>query len=247
MITELAHIAHSRFELRGIKGRLSEVERITKPDRYNPSYWLVKNVIGDLPYSYGCLLPHAVNAQRTVDEVFQSRLPNTFYILSNREGELMTRWRKASIISGQVKSLLDEMEISGVFDWRVKSLYSIFKKMKRFPISEDEIFDKIGVRIVVKSDEDVERIKSTLLAAPLMFRPIAEYRFKRLGKLHPPIRMVEKEDGYRALHMNLYAKDIEGEEELFELQLMTVADFNKLYPDLVPESRRMYKLEDQYS
>lgn len=100
-------------------------------------------------------------------------------------------------VSGIVRKFLEENGFEGVqVDGRLKSLYSVFAKMKRKELlSVDEIFDIFAIRVILPASENVSELYEVLGLLHTNWRPIPS-RFKDFVA-------VPKPNGYQSLHTAL--------------------------------------------
>lgn len=106
----------------------------------------------------------------------------------------------------EVAHVLNKEGIDFQMDGRVKSVYSLFKKLKKTGGSIDDIFDLIALRIVVESKEDCYR---TLGILHSMYQPM-------IARIKDYIA-VPKPNGYRSLHTTV----ITPNEQIVEFQIRT--------------------------
>lgn len=248
MRCEFGHRLLSLGERMTLDERLADVERITLTERYDCYYWRhmmltrqfkLSNISED-PFDY--LLSVMVRAQKKVDEAFYDCLPHHYALVANHEGDLALRWRKAAVIGSQIRDLIKQIGVEATVDGRVKSYFSLFKKTQENKVDLEEIFDKIGIRVLVQTEEDKEKIKEAILSRPIEFRLKPSYKFRYRGDIHVSERLIDKPSGYKALHLNLFSRNVGGTEELFELQIQTMDDYLREFPDQFPSVHALYKI-----
>ncbi len=107
-------------------------------------------------------------------------------------------------------SLQKELVASGLknarVDYRVKNLFSLWKKLARKDMDPDKVFDILAVRVIVKTVEDCYR---TLGIIHKHWRPIP-------GRIKDYIA-VPKPNGYRSLHTTIFR----GDGGIIEIQIRT--------------------------
>lgn len=97
------------------------------------------------------------------------------------------------IIVAGILRLLTNNGIQGRIQARTKSLYGIWRKMKRKGKSLDEIMDRIGLRVIVTSVLDCYTVLGLLHAH---FKPIPDTFNDYIG--------LPKDNGYQSLHTCVY-------------------------------------------
>ncbi len=107
-------------------------------------------------------------------------------------------------------SLQKELVASGLknahVDYRVKNLYSLWKKLLRKDMDPDKVFDILAVRVIVKSVEDCYRVLGIIHKH---WRPMP-------GRIKDYIA-VPKHNGYRSLHTTIFR----GDGGVIEIQIRT--------------------------
>lgn len=113
--------------------------------------------------------------------------------------------RKLAVARHEVEQALQKESIDFKMDGRVKSVYSLHKKLKKVEDIED-IFDLIALRIIVKNKSDCYRVLGVLhgLYQPMVSR-IKDYV------------AVPKPNGYQSLHTTV----ITPQEHIIEFQIRT--------------------------
>ncbi|MBH1980789.1 bifunctional (p)ppGpp synthetase/guanosine-3',5'-bis(diphosphate) 3'-pyrophosphohydrolase [Candidatus Saccharibacteria bacterium] len=114
--------------------------------------------------------------------------------------------RKLGIVRTEIEHELDkhgfEFEING----RVKSIYSLYKKLKKVDGNIDDIYDLMALRIIVDSKEDCYRVLGILHG---MYQPM-------IARIKDYIA-VPKPNGYQSLHTTV----ITPTKQIVELQIRT--------------------------
>lgn len=91
-------------------------------------------------------------------------------------------------------------------DFRVKRLYSLYKKLKRHDMDIDEVYDLVALRVIVPTVEDCYRVLGVIHG---MWRPLPN-RIK--DYIATP-----KTNGYRSLHTTIFT----GDGGIAEVQIRT--------------------------
>jgi GTP pyrophosphokinase len=116
--------------------------------------------------------------------------------------------RKLQAAQKEVEKTLNEQSIDFQIDGRVKSIYSLYKKLKKVNGEIDDIYDIIALRIVVQTADDCYRVLGLLhqLYQPMLAR-IKDY-------IASP-----KPNGYQSLHTTV----ITPKEQIIEFQIRSRA------------------------
>ena len=109
-----------------------------------------------------------------------------------------------------IKSLKKELAKNGVIefntDWRVKGLYSLYKKLKRKDMDIEKIHDLLAIRIIVPNVPDCYRILGIIHNS---WRPLP-------GRIKDYIAF-PKTNGYKSLHTTIFT----GDGGIIEIQIKT--------------------------
>lgn len=109
-----------------------------------------------------------------------------------------------------VKKLEEELSIFDVhierIDSRIKHLYSLWQKLKRYKMDQSKIYDVIALRIIVPSISDCYQALGVIHG---LYRPVPG-RFK-------DYIAVPKPNGYRSLHTTIFS----GDGTTLEIQIRT--------------------------
>ncbi|NLB17811.1 MAG: bifunctional (p)ppGpp synthetase/guanosine-3',5'-bis(diphosphate) 3'-pyrophosphohydrolase [Syntrophomonadaceae bacterium] len=133
--------------------------------------------------------------------------PDVFYELVDRiKIKRKEREEYVQSLIHQLKESLDEVSIEADIAGRPKSLYSIYNKMLKQGKDLDEIYDKIAIRVVVKSVRDCYGVLGVIHT---LWKPLPR-RFK--DYIATP-----KANMYQSLHTTLVGKGGEP----FEVQIKT--------------------------
>ncbi len=133
--------------------------------------------------------------------------PEVFYQLVNRlKTKRMEREQYVSSLIEQINDNLARSSIEADIDGRPKNLYSIYNKMLKQGKDLDEIYDKIAIRVVVKSVRDCYAVLGIIHT---MWKPLPR-RFKDYIATPKP-------NMYQSLHTTLIGQGGEP----FEVQIKT--------------------------
>lgn len=114
--------------------------------------------------------------------------------------------RKLGTVRQEVEAKLKSEGIDAEINGRVKSIYSLHKKLKKVEGRVDDIYDLMALRIVVKNKEDCYKVLGILHG---MYQPI----FSRIKDYIA----VPKPNGYQSLHTTI----ITPTEQIVEFQIRT--------------------------
>ena len=108
------------------------------------------------------------------------------------------------------RSIQKELVANGIktarVDYRVKNLYSLWKKLARKNMNPDDVYDILAVRVIVKSVEDCYRALGIIHKH---WRPVP-------GRIKDYIA-IPKANGYRSLHTTIFR----GDGGIIEIQIRT--------------------------
>jgi GTP pyrophosphokinase len=113
--------------------------------------------------------------------------------------------RKLAKVRHDVDQRLKDDAIEHVMDGRVKSVYSLHKKLKKVE-SIDEIYDLIALRVVVEDAETCYRVLGIIHA---MYRPMVNRIKDYIARPKP--------NGYQSLHTTIITEN----EQIVEFQIRT--------------------------
>lgn len=119
----------------------------------------------------------------------------------NEKLERLDKFRK-SVIKELVKSGFTEFNS----DYRVKGLYSFYKKYLKYKKDIESIYDLLAMRIIVEKTEDCYKVLGIIHSS---WKPLP-------GRIKDYIAR-PKTNGYRSLHTTVFA----GDGELVEIQIRT--------------------------
>lgn len=116
--------------------------------------------------------------------------------------------RKLGVIRNEVEKALSQNGLTFTINGRVKSVYSLYKKLKKVNGNIDDIYDLMALRIVVPTKEDCYRVLGVLhsIYQPMIAR-IKDY-------IATP-----KPNGYQSLHTTV----ITPSKQIVEFQIRTEA------------------------
>lgn len=114
--------------------------------------------------------------------------------------------KKLDVVRADVKKALDERGVEFEMDGRVKSIYSLHKKLAKHNQNFEEIYDLIALRIIVKDNPTCYQVLGIIHA---LYNPMLE-RIK--DYIAQP-----KINGYQSLHTTIITDD----EQVVEFQIRT--------------------------
>lgn len=133
--------------------------------------------------------------------------PKEFHRLQNMmKKRLGKSTRKLGIVRQQVGTELSKQDIEFEINGRVKSIYSLYKKMKKVDSNIDDIYDLMALRVIVKNKEECYKVLGILHA---MYQPM-------ISRIKDYIA-VPKTNGYQSLHTTV----ITPNEQIVEFQIRT--------------------------
>lgn len=109
-------------------------------------------------------------------------------------------------IEGEVKELLDSEGIKFELSGRIKSVYSLHKKLAKYDQNIDQIYDLTAMRIIV---DDITTCYLVLGLVHSLYTPMA-------GRIKDYIAM-PKQNGYQSIHTTVITK----EKKIIEFQIRT--------------------------
>ncbi len=143
-----------------------------------------------------------------IEEIAFSYLnPTEFKQLKNQlRKRLGKSTRKLGVVRNEVEKALNEQGVKHEINGRVKSIYSLHKKLKKNDRTIDDIYDLMALRIIVDTKEDCYRVLGLLhtLYQPMIAR-IKDYI------------AVPKPNGYQSLHTTV----ITPAKQIVEFQIRT--------------------------
>lgn len=116
--------------------------------------------------------------------------------------------RKLGAVKGEVEAELKKHNIESSVNGRVKSLYSLHKKLKKVDGNIDDIYDLMALRIVVENKDDCYRVLGLLHS---MYQPM-------ISRIKDYIA-IPKPNGYQSLHTVV----ITPAKQIVEFQIRTYA------------------------
>lgn len=114
--------------------------------------------------------------------------------------------RKLGVVRQEVEARLKQEHIEAEINGRVKSIYSLYKKLKKVDGNLDDIYDLMALRVVVKNKDDCYKVLGILhsLYQPMISR-IKDYI------------AVPKPNGYQSLHTTVLTPS----KQIVEFQIRT--------------------------
>ena len=97
--------------------------------------------------------------------------------------------RKLGIVRQEVEQELKKQQIEAEIDGRVKSIYSLYKKLKKVDGNIDDIYDLMALRIIVSDKDECYKVLGVLHA---LYQPM-------ISRIKDYIA-VPKPNGYQSLH-----------------------------------------------
>jgi RelA/SpoT family (p)ppGpp synthetase len=136
---------------------------------------------------------------------FQYLDPSTFRHTQNlMKKRLGKSTRKLGIVRQEVEAELKKQGIECEVNGRVKSVYSLFRKLKKVDGNIDDIYDLIALRVIVKDKNDCYKVLGILHT---MYQPM-------IARIKDYIA-VPKPNGYQSLHTTV----ITPNEQIVEFQI----------------------------
>lgn len=114
--------------------------------------------------------------------------------------------RKLGIVRAEVEKVLHDHGFEFEINGRVKSIYSLHKKLKKVDGNIDDIYDLMALRVIVATKEDCYRVLGILHS---MYQPM-------IARIKDYIA-VPKPNGYRSLHTTV----ITPNKQIVEFQIRT--------------------------
>ena len=114
--------------------------------------------------------------------------------------------RKLGIVRHEVEAELKKQSIECEINGRVKSIYSLYKKLKKVDGNIDDIYDLMALRVIVKNKEDCYKVLGILHA---LYQPM-------ISRIKDYIA-VPKPNGYQSLHTTV----ITPSKQIVEFQIRT--------------------------
>lgn len=114
--------------------------------------------------------------------------------------------RKLGAVRAEVEKVLTQESIHFEINGRVKSIYSLYKKLKKVDGNIDDIYDLMALRIIVNTKDDCYRVLGILHS---MYQPM-------INRIKDYIS-VPKPNGYQSLHTTV----ITPSEQIVEFQIRT--------------------------
>lgn len=113
------------------------------------------------------------------------------------QAEIMPTEERIKEIQENIKFVLETEEVKYIsIDYRIKHLYSLYQKLKKYDYDISKINDIVALRIIVETMEDCYK---TLGSVHSEYRPMP-------GRIKDYIAL-PKPNGYRSLHTTVFTKD----------------------------------------
>lgn len=143
-----------------------------------------------------------------IEEIAYSYIdPKEFKRLQNIMKKRLGRsTRRLGIVRGEVEKALNQEYVKHEINGRVKSIYSLHKKLKKTDGNIDDIYDLMALRIIVETKEDCYRVLGVLHS---MYQPM-------IARIKDYIS-VPKPNGYQSLHTTV----ITPSKQIVEFQIRT--------------------------
>ncbi len=143
---------------------------------------------------------------------FRYLTPNDFdYTKKLMDSRLKKSVRKLEQVKREVDEHLDKEKITHTIDGRVKSIYSLYKKMKRVP-DIDDIYDLMALRVVV---DDVATCYLVLGELHSLYEPMVDRIKDYIAKPKP--------NGYQSLHTTVATKN--GQNVEFQIRTKEMHEY----------------------
>lgn len=121
-------------------------------------------------------------------------------------------------ISEEIKAFLSDHDIKADVQGRLKSIYSIYRKLKKKGLSSlDQLYDFFAIRVVLPvqkdsgSKENIDFLYTVLGLIHSAWKPVSS-RFKDYVA-------IPKSNGYRSLHTVVECKGIDNKAQMVEIQI----------------------------
>lgn len=114
--------------------------------------------------------------------------------------------RKLGIVRADVETELKKHSLKAEVNGRVKSIYSLYKKLKKVDGNIDDIYDLMALRVIVETKEDCYRVLGLLHS---MYQPM-------IARIKDYIA-IPKPNGYQSLHTTV----ITPSKQIVEFQIRT--------------------------
>lgn len=174
--------------------------------------------------------------QEVEDQVFQSWLPITFQKFNRRLDPISERWMKAVSITRKIEDFLIGQGIYIVVaDCRAKSNIGILEKMRKKSLGSDEVFDKVGIRLIVQDEEQQRRVSELLsnrFDLPGMEKYVRRKDWRHQAYRDKSIQFNKRL--YRAILINLHDDLLNGskkieDRDILEVQIITKSDYELMF------------------
>ena len=139
-----------------------------------------------------------------------------------KESEIASIWKEdkkkykclADSFCIEIKTVLKDASVLATINFRLKELDSIIKKIIMKKKNYEDIHDKLGFRVIVKFQNDLE----------LVDKKIQEYFGERISNIDDKSKSLsDNVFGYQSIHYDFFEKE---QNLYFELQLRTICQHN---------------------
>lgn len=143
-----------------------------------------------------------------IEEIAFSYLEPAEYkkLESSMKKRLGKSTRKLGVVRQEVEAQLKSEGIDAEVNGRVKSIYSLHKKLKKVDGNIDDVYDLMALRVVVKNKEDCYKVLGILHS---MYQPM-------ISRIKDYIA-IPKPNGYQSLHTTVITRT----EQIVEFQIRT--------------------------
>ncbi|MEB3827581.1 tetratricopeptide repeat protein [Phormidium sp. CCY1219] len=149
-------------------------------------------------------------------------------------------------LTEELKDELEEATIDAELQARIKSNYSIYKKMKARQVSLEQILDIVGVRIITKTESEcyqalavVQKMGSFFQGEGILTESLRDY-----------IKNPKKATGYQSIHVNIQYGEPEPQIVEFQIRTQTMhwaAEYGISVLGLDSSAHRHYKEPAHYA
>ncbi len=158
------------------------------------------------------------------DMAFKYVFPEEYEALKKEMEEYLGQTRKTiEETKNELESLMlkngFEVQVSG----RLKNLFSIYKKLKKKTRTLNEIYDVYALRVVLKSDEDVEEDSQEDIEKLYKMLSVLHSEYEHLPDRFKDYVSNAKSNGYQSLHTALVGLNSADPKKPTELQIRTSA------------------------
>lgn len=158
------------------------------------------------------------------DLAFQYVFPEEFKALQSEMEEYLSQTQKTiEDIQHELESLMFRNGFDVKISGRIKNLFSIYKKLKKKTATLDDIYDIFALRIVLNSDENVEKDSPEDLEVLYKILSVLHARYENLPERFKDYISNAKPNGYQSLHTTLIGLNSHNFTKPTEIQIRTAA------------------------